>query len=652
MIRITKTLLKSIAFLLLAMSAVFILAFAWYYLEDMTFFQALRDLKYGVMWFGRKTYLILSVPLAISVTIGMQYRNSNFSMKERVYLSTLLGLIVTFRMTYMNLNRVEELFHSTQYTAMFFMTICSASFMAFGLLSALEYLLTEIRRHGANRLKWTTVCVQRWYRAFRRPLWTAVFSGLLCYMFFMTNKLINHDEIFYLFGKGEELSSGRWGLKILEALIPNYSMPWLWGIIAIVLTAVSTCLILALLEIRSQGLQCVLAAVTATFMSQTDAFLYMFMLPCYSLAFLCTILAVILIQRAEEKAAVYKIPGIVVLVFALSIYQAFISVCAGLLLLLLIQRIVTNSPQKAQLLRSAIYYILIMGISLLAYYGITLLIMKAVGIEFNSYADTAIHSDLNLFRRIDEAYAEFWNMLFSGRYGIVRGTLSQVLHTLLLTGAFLIGFYKTERRNKASDMVWYLILSMLLPPCINALNLLLGSESTHSLTAYGFISVYLFAAIVLESKPDNSEMKKLAFALAVSSMALICWGNVLSANQIALEEYLDYQNTYSLFQTISTRIEATEGFTQNSKIAIIGYAEMPEYRKNFPHNDILGVGAIRNAYSRDDFIQYYLGNTWVFASPQEKALLKQDERFMKMEAYPANECIQWIDDYLVVKLGN
>mgnify|MGYP003295413253 CR=1 FL=1 len=34
---------------------------------------------------------------------------------------------------------------------------------------------------------------------------------------------------------------GRWGLDILEYIFPNYSMPWIYGIITITLMAVSIC---------------------------------------------------------------------------------------------------------------------------------------------------------------------------------------------------------------------------------------------------------------------------------------------------------------------------------------------------------------------------------------------------------------------------
>ena len=78
------------------------------------------------------------------------------------------------------------------------------------------------------------------------PFFSSLIFGLIAHMFVITNKLPNHDDVIYLFGKGATVSSGRWGLELLRQVIPDYSMPWLHGITSLLLLSVSICIIVEL----------------------------------------------------------------------------------------------------------------------------------------------------------------------------------------------------------------------------------------------------------------------------------------------------------------------------------------------------------------------------------------------------------------------
>ena len=86
-------------------------------------------------------------------------------------------------------------------------------------------------------------CIHFWGR-YRIPLISTIVLGLLAHGFAFTNKYINHDEIYNLFGKGATIDSGRWGLGIMDSIFPNYSMPWIYGILTVVLIAVSACVMI------------------------------------------------------------------------------------------------------------------------------------------------------------------------------------------------------------------------------------------------------------------------------------------------------------------------------------------------------------------------------------------------------------------------
>lgn len=75
---------------------------------------------------------------------------------------------------------------------------------------------------------------ERW-RGYKLPFIATLLFGLAAHAFAMTNKLPFDDEAIYLFGKGTTTESGRYGLELLRLIMPDYSMPWIYGLISLLL---------------------------------------------------------------------------------------------------------------------------------------------------------------------------------------------------------------------------------------------------------------------------------------------------------------------------------------------------------------------------------------------------------------------------------
>ena len=117
------------------------------------------------------------------------------------------------------------------------------------------------------------------------PLLSALGFGLAAHTFAFSNKLMNADEVESLFGKGATVTSGRWGLEAIKFIFPDVSMPWLYGIVSLMLLAVSACLIIRLFKIENKLMQLLLAGMLTAFPSQTGVFCFMFTSSAYALAF-------------------------------------------------------------------------------------------------------------------------------------------------------------------------------------------------------------------------------------------------------------------------------------------------------------------------------------------------------------------------------
>ena len=186
---------------------------------------------------------------------------------------------------------------------------------------------------------------------YRIPLVSALVFGFLAHTFAFTNKLVNHDEVQCLFSKGATVVSGRWGLGALDSLFPNVSMPWIYGVITLVLLAISVCVLVSVLSIRSGWMQALAAGLVLTFPSLTGTFGYLFTASSYGVAFLLAVLSVWLLRH---RSARYLLGAVVCMVLSLSTYQAYASLSAALLVLVLIRQLLDGEDDGLTELRSVL----------------------------------------------------------------------------------------------------------------------------------------------------------------------------------------------------------------------------------------------------------------------------------------------------------
>lgn len=268
---------------------------------------------------------------------------------------------------------------------------------------------------------------------YKIPLLSSVLFGMLAYGFSFTNKLVNHDEVQSLFEKGATFSSGRWGLEICEKIFPNISMPWIYGLVSISMLAAAVCLLIHIFSIRSHLLQILLAGSILTFPSLTSTMVYTFTVSSFSFALFWAVAAVAFL-RTQSKTLI--LPALVCMVFSLSIYQSYISLTAGLLVLILIQSLLKGTEIRS-VLKQGTLYLLFLAVSLGCYYAATQLILRVIGVGFNSYAAGSMSLSLaEIPGKIQLAYVNFFRFFTEGYQGLMPTALSRGS-----TGCCCLGFW-------------------------------------------------------------------------------------------------------------------------------------------------------------------------------------------------------------------
>lgn len=488
------------------------------------------------------------------------------------------------------------------------------------------------------------------------PLLSSAIFGALAYMFAFTNKLVNHDEVQSLFMKGATVDSGRWGLGALDSIFPNYSMPWIYGVITIVLMAVSVCIILHIFHIRSKLLQALLAGSILVFPSLIGTFGYMFTSSSYAVSFLLAVLAVWLICKPNKF---WAIPALACMVLSLSIYQSYIAIAASLLVLVLIQQLLREDKPLPVLLRG-IYFVAFLIISLALYYIGTQVVLFITGTEFNSYADSSISFSLSSIPSgIALAYSSFGKFFTEGYRGLILTDFSRVCHYLCLAAALVLLILWAIRQEKKSPARYLLLLALIavLPLAINCMYLITTPESIHTLVLYGFIAVYILAAILADEflpQNDVSLPRRISLNLITLTLALIVLSNTYVANEAYLHMYLRYENTYSFYTALAAQIRQTPGFDETTKIAIIGDWQKPDYyEEQFGFlSQLTGVhGIAPDSYSKNRFLEYYIGLDLTFATEEELSAIQSTPEFTAMPAYPYYGSLQLVNNILVIKLS-
>lgn len=498
--------------------------------------------------------------------------------------------------------------------------------------------------------------------AYKVPLLSSIFSGLLAYCFAFANKLVNHDEVGMLFSKGVTVSSGRWGLAVMKYIFPNISMPWVYGILSLLLFSVAICIIISLFSIRNKLLQALLAGTIMVFPSLIGLFGYMFTSSSYAVAFLLAVLAIYLIRRKNWRCA---FGAICCLTLSISIYQAYICVTASLMVVLMIQMLLSAEEKVGTVIKRGLCYMAFLGISVLGYLIATKLLFALISGGFNGYAQERF-SEVpdSIWARVVLAYETFFDVLLRGRYSIVPTAFSRWTHIVLLAclaGMLLVWLVETAAK-KPLHGISVLFLVGLLPLAIHSILLVIGLSGMHTLMEYGFVSLYILAAVFAENLLFSRHHRHLAtFLTQVSTdivtfaLAAILIANTYVANASYLNLHLQYENTYSFMSNILMELRTHPDFTQDTRVAIIGPWSRPGfYSENLGFADaLMSVSGFSwdDLYSWPYFMNYYLGVSIPSANEEEIAAIKQTQTYADMAVYPYSGSMEMIGDILVVKLS-
>lgn len=496
------------------------------------------------------------------------------------------------------------------------------------------------------------------YRKNRAPLLSTWIVGLLTYMYAFTNKLVNLDEVAFLFSKGATIESGRWALELLVYCFPNFSMPWIYGIISLCIMGAANCILLKELKIQSPVLQILFSGLVISFPTMISTVTYMFTLSAYCIAFLLSVLAV---RYANHHKWHIKLTGIVCAFLSMSLYQPFVSVTSSFFLVILIRDLIVEEKGAGSVFRKGLVYLAFLFAACVLYFSVNHFVQTSSGIGFGAYAQARLNLDAAaIISRLKRTYTVFLSELLHGAYGFMSTPFARLIHLFcgLLVGIGMVTWVIGQRDiRKVMLLVLFLLL---LPVSISCLILVVEDAGVQTLLFYSFTSIYALVCIVIAYIQENCkriQLKNLFFDLSSLFLSLILTANIYVGNIVSLRMDIAQKNCYAFFTNLVGHIEDASGFSPDSRIALIGRADQHIYDMGgFADANIPVIRAAEgfniNAWSREEFIKYYVGYEFDYASDQEVSAIIRTAEFSEMPDYPYEGSIRKIGDIIVVKFSD
>lgn len=426
-----------------------------------------------------------------------------------------------------------------------------------------------------------------------------------------------------------------------------------------------TIFVIDILNIKKRGYIFFTSAIIAVCPAMCTTFLYIHASLAYSFAFLFSTLSVWFLYKFKYKKAGIVL-SIISILFTLSIYQSYIGVSFGLFAMYNILNILKNNSKTRDNIKNILMFGLTVLVGSVLYYLITKLLLYSNGVTLDSYDGTNVVSLKNIFNnfifKFYFPYLDFYNFFFTEEVVINSAYKREFLWLICIVIGIvayvisLIRVFKSNFKDKICNFVICLLLFILLPVFLNAIDIIMGNATLYVLTSASLILIIPFFLAIVE---DLFKFNPLRFlSLIISFIIIFTFYIADNVSYTALK--LSYNQAYSVAERIIDRIENFED-GRDKPIIIAGAINSENYVRTLniydyslgfvANNTVLHETYDGQLATWNKFLQVYLGHTYYTVSKSEYIKIICSNEFKQMDIYPSSNSIKIINDTVVVKLN-
>lgn len=502
---------------------------------------------------------------------------------------------------------------------------------------------------------------------------------LLAHSYRFFNPMFSGDSLLMIHQNDSawQIALGRFVQPFLVLLRGGIVSPFLISALSILWVALSVYFLADFLEINQMISIIFIAAVmvcnnallatNATFLHSMDF---------YTLSLFLSVLGAWLLKRGN---LLYTILGSLSFCVSMGIYQAYICVAIGLVMIHFLFQMM-NRPTFKDTCKNLLKYLSSFVAAAGIYYLVWKLFQKIFNIwtadSYNGLSSVGDYSDTSLWSIIGSTYEKVVNYFIHPETFTTmpfRGESLSIFWVYLLRfcniATVLILFFALIRINfKVKTNLWHKIAQLFIlavfPLGINFV-CILSKGMVHTLMIYAFCLVYVLAIKAAENalpdslehwvsvKPTKIHKSYIPWIAVLAFVLIVSWSNIVYSNQVYLKKDLQNEAIHSLMTRIVYEIESMEEYEAGvTPVAISGtFEKTPALSDMGAFKDILpyGMGNTSLTYMGTDYA--YL-NHILNVNMNLTRISNEHEIVKEMPSYPAEGSVAYVDGILVVKVSD
>lgn len=524
-------------------------------------------------------------------------------------------------------------------------------------------------------------------RNFKLCMLATFIIGLAAHMYCYTNMLTGADDAF-LFSDTRTFADGasgtRWLLAIYFALIKTIRMPWLLGVMTLLLYGVAAWLVCETLSVTSSAGIILVSGLMVTSPTMISSNFYLTSAHMYAGALLFACLA----AYAYKKWRHGWIAAFVFMLLSEGSYAAYISMTLCLFFLCSLKELLFD--QEANDKRNLVRHfgmLFLFGGSMVATTVICNLITanNTAGRVQDAQAQAATDYIDNIITSVQQVFAFFLPGTSNSYFHGERVMYSLFLLCAVLSAVLVIWLLVKHRLWKRPLGLFLLVADIAcLPLAMNVIGIV--SKWVHTLMTFAYLTPWLFFVMAVEQLYRREDLRKdwekllrwgySLLACVVAGLTVLC--GIRLANICYTKAYARYTEGLADSIRLTNLIEAIPNYVEGeTPVAFVGVSD-----NHFPRqdayeltSDIAGIGDLyywQGLYTApfilDSYVNQHLrANMLIF--PQDAAIFTADtiadqlndaginasadeikELLQDLHAFPKEDCWAWYNDVLLIKL--
>lgn len=524
-------------------------------------------------------------------------------------------------------------------------------------------------------------------RNFKLCMLATFIIGLAAHMYCYTNMLTGADDAF-LFSDTRTFADGasgtRWLLAIYFALIKTIRMPWLLGVMTLLLYGVAAWLVCETLSITSSAGIILVSGLMVTSPTMISSNFYLTSAHMYAGALLFACLA----AYAYKKWRHGWIAAFVFMLLSEGSYAAYISMTLCLFFLCSLKELLFDQEanDKHNLVRH-FGMLFLFGGSMVATTVICNLITanNTAGRVQDAQAQAATDYIDNIITSVQQVFAFFLPGTSNSYFHGERVMYSLFLLCAALSAVLVIWLLVKQQLWKRPLGLFLLVADIVcLPLAMNVIGIV--SKWVHTLMTFAYLTPWLFFVMAVEQlyrredlRKDWEKLLRWGYSLLACVVAgLTVLFGIRLANICYTKAYARYTEGLADSIRLTNLIESIPNYVKGeTPVAFVGVSD-----NHFPRqdayeltSDIAGIGDLyywQGMYTApfvlDSYVNQHLrANMLIF--PQDAAIFTADtiadqlndaginasadeikELLQDLHAFPKEDCWTWYNDVLLIKL--